>query len=1216
MASAKKPKFTTEQKRVIDSKGRNLLVSAAAGSGKTAVLVERIIQKILDEKVPLDIDRLLVVTFTDAAASEMRERIGKAIDEKLQENPENVHLQRQSALLYRAQISTIHSFCMNVIKNNFNIIGLDPAVRVANDTELKLMMEDVLDELFEEKYKERNEEFLYLTEYFGKGCSDSPLREIVLKLYGFSEGYPFPEEWFEQCINYYDIHSSEEFNSSPYIDFLLEHMKATLDDVKKLIENARELLKSPGAPEKYINVAQKDYEDVVALENISSYDDAKNMLDDFKFASLTKLSGEYDAEIAEKFKELREEYKGFVTGKKAGSLKNLFLTDSKTELNKVDKIAIVIQNLIKLTEEFSEEYSKRKIEKCILSFSDMEKYALNILCKKDENGVVVPTKTALEYADMFDEIMMDEYQDCNRVQELLISSIAKENALWGNRFMVGDVKQSIYKFRLANPELFIEKYRTYNALDYSSQSCFDNIGCERIDLHKNFRSRRNVVNSVNDLFGQIMTERVGGVAYDHDARLVYGAGYPHEEVSEDDIYTSDPDPDYDTEILFTTIDSESDYTKGEKEAELILSKILELKNSLKVVDKDSGELRPLKYSDIVILVRSMGETAKGIKKVFSKTGVPVHMTIGAGFFDAREVQSILQLLKVVDNPLQDIPLYGALTSFFGGLSEEEIAEIKITSGSERKPLYEDLMAVKNTNPKVRDFLEYISILRKEAVYTPIHLMIMNIVMNSGYIDYLSALPGGDVRRSNIFLLIEQAKDFEATNYKGLFNFVRYISKIKKINSDLGEADVLDENANVVKVMTIHKSKGLEFPVCFLAEVHKDFNFQDLRSSVVYDMDFGLGISYIDTEKRIKNTPLFKRIVNMKMTKDIIGEELRILYVALTRAKEKLIITGVLKDEDAFNDLISKGEKIKEEGSVSFTFLISAKKYLDFLVPLSDSMYLYHKNNDSEAISYVDKVHLMNSLMDKACKINNEDGKVRELLERTSLSYSHSELEGLILKTSVSELKKAYIEDLSAEEMFPNPFEQEDKEMEGDNKNGYIPSFAAETEKQISGTDRGSAYHKVMELLDFEDLDIKSQINLFEKNQLLSKEWARAVSDEKIMKMVESSLGKRMAKAQRNGLLYREQPFVLGLSANRVKEFYPPDETVLLQGIIDAFFVEDGQIVLMDYKTDKVSSGDELIKRYSKQLDCYEEALNRITGKTVKEIVLYSFALNKEVVYIK
>lgn len=1176
--------FTKEQLKVINVRGRNVLVSAAAGSGKTAVLVERIIRMIIDRNNPLQIDKLLVVTFTEKAASEMRERIGKAIEKELKADPSNTYLQEQSALLYKAQISTIHSFCLNIIRNNFNEIGLDPAFRIANEAELKLLEEDVLSNLLESEYERGDENFLRTVSYFVKGISDSDLRDCILKLYEFSQGYPWPDEWLGECAEAYLVDSAAEFNQSKLIRFIEEYVDKKAEDIISRIESLRAVVSGPNGPVKYLETIDSDIATVREIIACSSYDEYVELFENLSFDRIPTVSKDCDQDAVTIFKKTREDYKSDVNGTKASSLKKFFGQSAQEEIKRLKAMKPIILELVRLTEKFSNEYLALRKEKGVISFSDMEHYALEILYTKDENGNHIPGKVAEEYRAAYDEILMDEYQDCNRVQELLIEAVCGEEEGRHNRFMVGDVKQSIYKFRLASPELFLNKYNCYETDDSDGQRFISN---ERIDLHKNFRSCENVINSVNDLFSQIMRKDLGGIDYDYDAALVPGAKYPEHESS--------------TEFLLAVQDNDngSDLKRGEQEGFLIAQRIKDLISTGRVTaDSKTGELRPVEYKDIVILLRSMTDVAEGIRSAFSKVGIPVHLTLNSGFFEANEIQEILQLLKVVDNPRQDIPLYGTLTSFFGGFSDGEVAKIKVKS-KEGRTLYDRLFSLASEDEKVERFLKFLSDLREKAIYTPIHRLISELVFDSGYIDYLSAMPGGSGRRSNVLMLISKASEYEATSYKGVFHFNRFISKLQKMNHDEGGADSVDENANVVRVMTIHKSKGLEFPITFLSGVHKQFNMMDMKGRMVIDMEYGIGMSYLNVEKRIKSEPMFRKAVNLKMKNDVLGEELRVLYVAMTRAKEKVIITGVINEKEIGN--YGNDADI----SVSYSNLMEAKSYLDFLKPLRKEAKLFEKDEIlfmgecDEMVSFEKKNKLLDDIANPDCDSEIE----AKIVERIGWRYSHTDLRDLIRKTSVSEIKKAYLDETFTEDLFNHSERRE-----------IVPQFAKESgEREVSGTERGSAVHKVMELLDFSTENVEEAIRVMVEKGFLSKESADLVSIAKIEKFLKSDLAHRMALAQKAGTLKREQPFVLGLDASEVKKEYPKGETVLLQGIIDAFFIEDGKIVLVDYKTDVIKTPSELMERYKIQLVYYEQALTRITGLPVKESVLYSFSLGEEVV---
>lgn len=1188
-------KFTEEQKRVIEARGRNILVSAAAGSGKTAVLVERIIRMILDPDNPIEIDRLLVVTFTEAAALEMRERIGQAIQQRLELDPMNEHLQRQSALLYKAQISTIHSFCLNVIRNNFNEIGLDPAFRVGDSTELKLLKEDTLESLFEEQYESKHESFVELVRYFGKGVSDSELKEALFDLSDFAEGYPWPEEWLEDCLEMYEL-KAESFDDLPWVQYLLAYIRCRLTDVKEQIILAKEYLNSPLSPACYEQIVEKDLKYVDLLLKTSSYDELRENLT-IGFDRLPNAPKGTDPELKEGFKSIREDYKKIIFDtQKSASIKNLLQFTKDEALSAVAKMAPVVRSLVELTRTFIDRFKAQRISKGIISFSDMEHYALNILYSTDDKGQRVLSKTAYDYRDAFDEILMDEYQDCNRVQEEIMKAIADEQCIKNDRFMVGDVKQSIYKFRLANPNLFIEKYNCYQ---FDDQIGHDDDPCEKIVLHKNFRSRLSVIDSVNNLFGQIMKEDFGGVEYDKDAALVYGADYPKYQTEEMKAMSR-------AEFLLTGINNESDFNKLEQEAQLVAERIKELRDEFKVTEKETKEFRPVRYQDIVILMRSLTSSAQVFKEVLEREGIPVHVSLSVGFYDTPEVQQLLQFLRIIDNPRQDIALFGVLRGFFGGFSDEEIACLR--AGSKEQPLIEALRD-RTREPKVASFLEMLEEYRRKSSYYPIHQLIEEIINESGYLQYETALPGGNQRRANLLLLISKAAGFEKTSYKGLFNFLRYVSRMKRVESEEGEAEVLGENDDVVRIMTIHKSKGLEFPICFLSCAQHNFNMADLKKNVMTDMELGIGINHIDLKRHIQKTPLLRKVIGLKLKQDMLGEELRVLYVAMTRAKEKLIITGSVDENKFIKQKEKLGLLLRQTDRVPFGILADASSYLDMLAPMYDeAKIILWDELESRVYKRVYEETLSKEQFLKCCnEMPEDDEELVKLVNQGKKRYAHPELEGMILKTSVSELKKQYLDTEFSESLFEAPVDEDASRDE------YLPKFLKKSEVKISGADRGSAYHKVMELLDFDNEDIKSQIDLFVEQQLLPKEWAEAVNIKKIQGFIKSNLAVRMARADANGLLKREQPFVLGMEANRVKPEYPKEETVLLQGIIDAFFIEDGEIVLIDYKTDVIKTADELAKRYHVQIEYYKEALERILGMRVKEAILYSFALQEEVV---
>lgn len=1221
--------FTKEQQQVIDTRNRNLLVSAAAGSGKTAVLVERIIQMILNKEHPVDIDRLLVVTFTNAAAAEMRERIRQAIDRELAVDPFNGHLQKQAALLHKAQITTIDSFCLFVIRNHFHEIGLDPGFRVADEGELKLLQQDTLNELLEQEYDAADPKFLECVEYFTGGSNDQLLIQYIEKLYDFAESYPWPEDWLLGCMEDYKIADVEELNGTQWCRYLTSHVRFMLEELAGKLRQACRLAERPAGPYMYGELLEKEAEMLGQASKKETYQEQYEVMEKITFGRLpSKKDDSVDPALRTMAQQLRNEVK-----KQIEKLKGDFLLRSpKQTLAQMQRAYPMVEELVSLVLTYERMLTQKKREANIIDFGDMEHLALQILLTR-EDGELVPTRAAKEYRECFDEILIDEYQDSNLVQEYLLTAVSGEQDGRNNRFMVGDVKQSIYKFRLARPELFMEKYHTYTK---------EESDCQRIDLHKNFRSRREVLEGVNALFQKIMGQELGGIVYDEDAALYEGASYPENNGNE-------------TEYLLFTQEEESGESVRSFEARAIAAKIRTLYQNFQVTDKETGALRPVQYRDMVILLRTNSGWAEEFKETLQKEGIPAYVSLRTGYFEASEIRELLQFLHVIDNPRQDIPLYGTLKSYFGGFSEEEIARIRV-SATEKKIAGEDSAdnetagkgatdneitgkdaleeaAVTGNLPaalidqlraydgelkeKIADFLAVLDHYRKMSVYTPIHKLLEALIYTTGYFQYVTARPGGEQRRANVEMLLSKAAAFEQTSFYGVFHFLRYIEQLSKYEVDYGEADILDENADVVRIMSIHKSKGLEFPVCFVAGLSKKFNMQDTTGRLVTDMDLGIGVDEIDSELRIQRRMTKKNVVSMKMRLDTLAEEMRVLYVAMTRAREKLILTAVVKDEEKLKEQIALYENTKtEDGRMRFTDLMNAGSFLQFVMPaLSDAQFISEGELKEQEISEeCGQILQREQFVNRITREEESEGELAQkekLQQRMNRRYADEGLKELVTKTSVSELKKAQMDLDFAGELFP------EKEIVP-----YIPAFMQE-EQGMSGADRGSAYHRVMELLDFEKVleakakmqeqeELERQIALMVEKELLQKPWSEAVSVKKLAVFFQSSLAQRMARAQHLQKLKKEQPFVLGIAADRVKPQFPHEEQVLIQGIIDAFFEEGDDLILMDYKTDAVKTGEELVKRYHTQMEYYTEALERIVGKKVKERIIYSFALGEEI----
>ena len=1270
-------KFTPEQQRVIELHNSNILVSAAAGSGKTAVLVERIIRMICDGEHPADIDRLLIVTFTNAAAAEMRERIAAGITARLEADPGNEHIQKQSALLHNAQITTIDSFSLFLIRNHFNEIGLDPDFRVADEGEIKLLQQEVLAQLLEDAYAgqfvpEAPEQFHACVEYFCPGGRESVLEQHILNLSRYAGSFPWPAEWLEERKNDYAAGDMEALVHSDYGQYLTERVNRTVEGCLEKLREVKRLCELPDGPYMYGELTEAEIEQ---LERLTSCKDLEEQAAKIPAVTFARLPSKKDDSVDPAKRELAKAIRNSVKDTLSDLSESYFKTPLELAVEQGKACREPLRILLDLVLEFDRRLLAAKQERHLIDFSDMEHYALQILLKRekveesDGTGTdrtetkyrIVPSDVAMEYRQYFQEILIDEYQDSNLVQEYLLSAISGEEEGRYNRFMVGDVKQSIYKFRLARPELFLEKYDTYQE---TGDLC-------RIDLAKNFRSRIQVVDAVNDVFSRIMSREIGGIAYDDKAALYPGAVYPAQE-----------DPAYGSELLLIRKPEKGEREEsgiGEQHAEgagvlvdydnvrqlealAIAARIKQLKGSLQVMEKSTGELRPVRYSDMVILLRTTSGWDEEFKKILEQQGIPVYITSKTGYFGALEVQELLQFLRVLDNPRQDIPLFGVMQSVFGGFTQEEIAQIR--SGGEghsrkRMTLYEALKEVAQSGRTVEEgeeisagesageeaelsqkadtFLQRIGHYRDLTPFTSIRDLLQRILDDYDYLNYVTALPAGSKRRANVEMLLTKASAFEKTSYFGLFHFIRYMEQLEKYDVDYGEADTLDENADVVRIMSIHKSKGLEFPVVFVSGLSKRFNMQDANQSLIVDMDLGVAVDYVDSVRRIKNKTLRRAVLSAKMKEDNLAEELRVLYVALTRAREKLILTAVLDKAD------EKWELAQMTGQERLTYLdfCEAGSYMDFLLPILPQTGIAVKTLRTEDLA-VEELREQLRMGDRreqlrliACGETTLTGdpeenerKLMYLRERFAYQYPHPGLQKLYTKTTVSELKIAAMAE--KDEAAFHTFEE--KEVVP-----YIPGFRREQEK-VSGAVRGNAFHRTMELLDFTYLFTESGLftgcpNNYEeyrrgldKNRLqnrleeflqretislrLTEEYAKAVSLPKILNFLEQELAYRMWRAQEQGLLYREQPFVLGIDAKRLDPDLPEGEKVLIQGIIDVFFIEDGEIVLLDYKTDVIDSLEALWNRYNVQIQYYEEALTKLMQMPVKERILYSFYLEK------
>ncbi len=1209
--------WTKEQQQVISLRDRNILVSAAAGAGKTAVLVERILSLITDDEHPVDIDSLLVVTFTRQAAAEMRERIRAGVDERLADQPDNVHLQRQSALIHHAQINTIDSFCAYVIRNYSPMIDLDPGYRTAEEGELRLLREDVMKDVMEDAYSRGDAGFLKLTDCYAPGRDDSAVRDYVLKLYDFAESDPWPEDWLRACSSFYEVDDTASLAETSWIKAVMQETDIRCEEMEERLGGLLDLCADEGGPYMYVDALTRDLALAKELHKAREFDSRAKLLADWKPAA---LSGKRDSSVSGKLRnqvrEERNEIKNLLTDLRDG----YFAADLEGVLDEIRKCRQPMQALVSLTLDFSEAFAARKREQNLVDFSDMEHFALQILVKKEEDGLV-RSQAAEDLAGQFTQIFIDEYQDSNQVQELILRTVSRESRGENNLFMVGDVKQSIYRFRQACPALFMEKYHTYTTQESARQ---------RIDLHQNFRSRPEVLDTVNYLFYQMMGEELGGISYDDDAALYPGAQYPEPDHREDVA----------TEVLLLSDEADGDLAVNseaaqEMEALAVAKRIRSMVGQMTIQD-ESGAIRPVQYGDIAVLLRTRVGWAETFGRVFSGQGVPSYTASKTGYFSAQEVVTVLHYLRILDNPRQEIPFGAVLHSPICGCSAEELAQIRLVDRKaglcECARRYPDELEEGLLSEKLRRFWETYDSLHEKIPYTPIHELISELLDETQYGQYVAAMPAGEQREANLRMLVERAMEFEQTSYRGLFNFIRYIEQLHKYDVDYGEVNLAAQRKDQVRIMSIHESKGLEFPIVILAGMGKKINLQDANDSVVVDQQLGIGADCVDETLRIKYPSLVRQVIQQRIKSENLGEELRILYVAMTRAREKLILTGRVKNPEKMAQSclkISRRQSLKLPLSV----LEKAGSYYEWVLPALarhpafSAVYerygleggpaeplLAHEPPivitiltaadlvASEVRAQVEERLTRESLEHWDERVCYNPGLEQLFEERFHFQYPWEAQRDVPAKVSVSELKKQG--QTQEEEEFEYYFEPDVVPL--------VPAFMREEEETLTGADRGTAYHRLLECLDFAAADtaagVKAQIEVMVSAGKLQRQMAVGIDASRIAAFAQSPLGQRMLRAQQSGNLRREQPFVIEVKASQIRKRWGDDETILVQGIIDAYFREEDGFVIVDYKTDRVNSLEELRKRYQIQLDTYAQALEKLTGRTVKEKIIYSFTL--------
>jgi len=1263
--------WTEEQKAVIAHREGNLLVSAAAGSGKTAVLVEHVLSLILEENASLS--SLVLMTFTEAAAEEMKERIKKRLEEHLQKGYDK-RILREIALLPTANISTIHAFCKRLIEENYAGLSIDAHFRIGDTGEMSLLQSDILEELLEEEYEKKEESFLAFVDQFSMGKKDKGIEELILKLYNLASAMPFPKVYLEGLLEE-DAHSRrEKWEKDLYID-----MKSRLKNLSLLYEDALDLCREPNGPIEYEERILEERDQCLALANTENLEDLVRGLENLSFGRLksTKSEGK------EPVKSLRE--RGKKTLKAWQESYRLLPKELEEEVEEKGQKRIL--ELVRLCLLFMERYQKEKEERAVLDFSDLEHFALKLLHQdgddeaiEEEAEIEVETETeheieagkyrakeigrgkeqevrysalADELAKSYREILVDEYQDSNLVQENIVRALSQERFGKPNVFQVGDVKQSIYRFRMARPELFLEKYHDENY--------------PKIFLRKNFRSDEGVLSAVNALFFKIMKKDFGGIEYDLENSLFLGKLRTEEARQEEIVQEEKPDGEApitgkqrrdQTELLLLELektgssdedgdeDSKENDSKGDDGNSSSNSSSGKSLSKLELECKMiAGRVRELlekgyAYKDMVILLRSPHSVSREMVDIFGKEGIPAYAELKTGYYSAVEVETVLSFLAIIDNPRQDIPMAAVLRSPLFSFTDEELGQIVLVKGSLYEKPYDkskenavnlSLQAEKALPPaleeKWQNFQNKLERYRRLSRSLRLHSLLTLIYEETDYYNYVRALPLGEKRQANLDQLLEDAKQFEKGSYSGLFHFIRYIEKVKKQEQDQGEATVFSEKDDLLRIMSIHHSKGLQFKVVFLSQLHKTFNKMDSKAKMLMDSELGLAADYLDLETRIKYPSLHKIAIKEKGERESLGEELRVLYVAMTRAEEKLILTGVCKNEE---DLI---KKFPVQERLSLEDIRGASSYLAWILMAYSRSFFESTKTEEIALRFLSKEDLEENegkAMGEAISLEKklyefletgrEKTEAEKLMEEHfSYVYPFEKSTHRSPKYSVSLLKMKAMEE-HGEAISETGQEGRAVAPEWDEANANAEEKQQAKEKPDSpliqkmkaegkniGAAIGDSYHHALAFYDYSK-DI-SQLSEF-----LSPEEYGLLNQEKLKKFLDSPLGQLFAKAYKENTLYREQHFMQEVEYEKL---FPEDggdnvEKVILQGIIDAFIMKEEGIILVDYKTDRVKDGEELRNRYQKQIDLYSEALEQILGKKVKRRVLYSFSLGEEV----
>ena len=1268
-------KWTPEQESAIMSPkdsnlgAQTLLVAAAAGSGKTAVLVERIITRLKDMENPLSVQELMVVTFTKAAAAEMSARIGVALAKAMESTDDKAlqaRLERQLNLLPSAHISTLHSFCQWVIRSYFYKLDIPPTARIGNEAEMALLKQEVLENLLKEAYEHNTYGIFDLSDFFSDDKSDAGLQDKVLSLYEFAMSQSNPDGWMRHAVEPYRAAQEQDLRDTLWGRAMWDDQQAEIDRIANRIKQMEPLLESPVGPKKWDKVYQEQLAALAQLKGAQTWSDmvdACRNLDTFTKASFTSLGkalekGEVDGALADEFKSLGSQNKDSLKGMKNG----LFHIDESVLQQQFKDQYPLIYNLVELTIVFHKAYDEAKKEQGIMDFSDLEHLCLALLVEPGTEDDPQPSEVALELQDTFKEIMVDEYQDTNGVQETIINLISRVD----NRFYVGDVKQAIYSFRMADSSLFMNKYNTYGLMNDAVE--------RRIDLAKNFRSHENILTTTNFIFYQIMTQEAAELDYGEKESLIPGRIV--EEAPSDWVGGA-----VELHLLDTSDTNRSDETDGdsetagdepennERELDFIIQKIKELHASKKQVQNADGSFRQIQWRDFAVLRRSLAGWGTRAVAAMRQAGIPAVVNERDGYFEAQEIQLLLSLLQIIDNPEQDLPMAAVLHSGLVGLDANELGALRLTGdGSLWSVMH--LYAEQAQDERLLQFIAHIERWRTLSRRHGVADLLWDIYETLDYVNYVGAMPNGLVRRANVMALYERAKGFESSGFRGLFRFLRFVESLRDSNQDMAVANVVTEADDVVRLMTIHKSKGLEFPVVFLSGVQKKFNTMDFNSPLLVDKNGGIGLKgyYPDIRVSYPSMPwLYCKSIKSDAMK---AEEQRILYVALTRARDKLFLTGYINKEikkekgvgahikhAALTQTQALGtDLIKAGNSYLHWLLIAFARHLDGGAPLRNIIELEGETNfdllDRQCQVKVE-IHDGSLYGDLDYKADVDEttintvrvlGKVNdvelpeEIVQRFAFTYPNPVAAKTTAKISVSELKRRFAErDAEAVSATDVSMQQkpviscnitEDTTGENaildtsiptinetelaDSVFGRKPLAIAAADEVVTGAQWGTLMHEAMQWLPVKKYTQKSMTDMLDSLQAegkFSDEERSLLSDRSLYGFFNSDLGQRLIASKR---VERELPFSMLFDGNRVYPDVENGERLFLQGIIDTVFVEDNQWVLVDYKTDRVKSGDELIRRYKIQMDLYKEALERLTNMPVKASYIYSFRLHEAI----